>query len=95
MQGHDGYPNDRVFLTGRSINATIWDPVTRLVKDPDLHDLRTRKMEKIGPNRYKMTLEGRQEYNINPGDYLTVSHPECPPRPPLPSSTTLRLFNQR
>ncbi|KAK9918085.1 hypothetical protein WJX75_001097 [Coccomyxa subellipsoidea] len=79
VHGHDGYPNDRVFLTGRSINATIWDPVTRLVKDPDLHDLRTRKIEKIGPNRYKMTLEGRQEYNINPGDYLTArgDGPNC------------------
>lgn len=74
MQGHDGYPNDRVFLKDGSLNAIVWDPATRLMKDPDVHDLGTRKIEKIGDNKYKMTLSHTQEYGIKPGDYITVSH---------------------
>lgn len=75
MQGHDGYPNDRVFLKDGSLGcAVVFDPVTRLMKDPDVNDLCTRKIEKIGENRYKMTLSRNQDYGIKPGDYITVSH---------------------
>ena len=74
MQGHDGYPNDRVFLKDGSLNAIVWDPATRLMKGPDVHDLGTRKIEKIGENQYKMTLNYAQDYGIKPGDYITVSH---------------------
>lgn len=73
-QGHDGYPNDRVFLKDGSVNAIVWDPATRLMKNPDVHDFGTRCVEKLGENQYKFTLSHSQEYHINPGDYITVSH---------------------
>ncbi len=79
-QGHDGYPNDRVFLKDGSVNAIIWDSATRLMKDPDVHDFGTRSVEKIGPNQYKFTLSHTQDYNIRPGDYITVSR-RAPLRP--------------
>lgn len=72
-QGHDGYPNDRVFLKDGSVNAIIWDPATRLMKGPDVHDFGTRCVEKLGENQYKFTLSHSQEYDIKPGDYITVS----------------------
>ncbi|CAL8471749.1 g11291 [Coccomyxa elongata] len=78
VQGHDGYPNDRVFLQGGSLaGAVVWDPVTRLMKDPDVHDLRTHKAEKIGDNRYKLKLDYAQDYGINPGDYITARWAGC------------------
>ncbi|EIE21526.1 pectin lyase-like protein [Coccomyxa subellipsoidea C-169] len=72
VHGHDGYPNDRVFLKDGSVNAIIWDPATRLMKDPDVHDFGTRSVEKIGPNQYKFTLSHTQDYNVRPGDYITA-----------------------
>lgn len=74
-QGHDGYPNDRVFLRDNcSLNATVFDPYTRLMKGPDKHDLRTTKLEKTGDNQYKLTLPDPQDNEMNPGDYFTVSN---------------------
>lgn len=100
MQGHDGYPNDRVFLKEGSLNAIVWDPASRLMKDPDVHDLGTRKIEKIGDNQYKMALSRNQDYGIKPGDYITVSHhtlcvlPQAP-RPCSDSNPTFRVHEKQ
>jgi hypothetical protein len=72
LQGHEGFPNDRIFLSGNSLNATVWDADTGLMTEPGCDDLGTEAVEKTGDNQYKIRLPFARD-NLQVGNVITVS----------------------
>lgn len=81
LQGHDGYPNDRVLLgrQGATNFGIAFDPATRLMRDALCDDFGMSNVEKIGENQYKFRAPYIRE-NVKVGDLITVrfTRPEKP-----------------
>ena len=71
-QGCDNYPNDHIFLQGKSLNAIVWEADTGLMKGPATGDCITNPVEKIGDNQYQFTVPWIRE-DMAVGDIITVS----------------------
>ena len=70
-QGCDNYPNDHIFLQGKSLNAIVWEADTGLMKGPATGDCITNPVEKIGDNQYQFTVPWIRE-DMAVGDIITV-----------------------
>ena len=70
-QGHDGFPNDRAFLTGNSLNAIVWDGDTSRMIEHNCDDLVTEAVRKVGANNYQFRLPWFRD-NIKIGNMITV-----------------------
>lgn len=70
-QGCDNYPNDHIFLVGKSLNAILWEADTGLMKGPATGDCITNPVEKIGDNQYQFTVPWIRE-DMAVGDIITV-----------------------